>query len=127
MATQNNLSERSVSVSVLAQDPLAAVAQGEGFAVAVLNRDQQLVGHFEMHYELQQLTNYLYIAALAYKRRSLNRAKTSHANRETPVMPQHLKRREKKMAGLHRNRWPDDPEIHNISGSRKSCPLFLTR
>lgn len=54
MATQNNWAERSVNVSALAQDPLAAVAQGEGFAVAVLNRNQQLVGHFEMHYELQQ-------------------------------------------------------------------------
>lgn len=40
MATQNNLAGRSVSVSVLAQDRLAAVAQGEGFAVAVLNRNQ---------------------------------------------------------------------------------------
>lgn len=40
MATQNNLAKRSVSVSDLAKDPLAAVAQGEGFAVAVFNHNQ---------------------------------------------------------------------------------------
>jgi len=40
MATQNNLAKRSVSVSELAKDPLAAVAQGEGFAVAVLSHNQ---------------------------------------------------------------------------------------
>jgi antitoxin StbD len=37
MATQNNLADRSVSVSALAKDPLSAVEQGEGFAVAVFN------------------------------------------------------------------------------------------
>ena len=40
MATKNNLAKRSVSVSELAKDPLAAVAQGEGFAVAVLSHNQ---------------------------------------------------------------------------------------
>lgn len=40
MATQNNWAERSVSVSALAKNPLSAVAQGEGFAVAVLNHNQ---------------------------------------------------------------------------------------
>jgi antitoxin StbD len=42
MATQNNLAKRSVSVSALAKDPLAAVAQGEGFAVAVLNQNKRV-------------------------------------------------------------------------------------
>jgi antitoxin StbD len=40
MVTHSILAERSVSVSALAEDPLAAVSQGEGFAVAVVSHNQ---------------------------------------------------------------------------------------